>query len=69
MITPGLATELDLLTEALDLSGTDVAETMLRLAADAHTAVASYLGLSVRPVRRHHHHAVTVRRHRPGGTY
>lgn len=47
MITPGLAAELDLLTQALDLPGTDVAETVMRLAADARTAVASYLGLSV----------------------
>lgn len=47
MITPGLAAGLDLLTQALDLPGTDVAETMRRLAVDARTAVASYLGLSV----------------------
>lgn len=47
MITPGLAAELDLLTQALDLPGTDIAETIMRLAANAHTAVASYLGLSV----------------------
>lgn len=47
MITPGLAAELDLLTQALDLPGTDVAETVLRLAADVRTAVGSYLGLSV----------------------
>lgn len=47
MITPGLAAELDLLTQALDLPGTDLAETVMRLAADARTAVASYLGLSV----------------------
>ncbi|MGI8665310.1 MAG: hypothetical protein ACR2N4_04680 [Jatrophihabitans sp.] len=47
MLTPGLAAELDLLTKALDLPGTDVAETVMRLAADARTAVASYLGLSV----------------------
>ncbi len=46
-ITPGLAAELNLLTQALDLPGTDVAETLTRLAADAHTAVDSYLGLSV----------------------
>ncbi len=47
MITPGLAAELGLLTQALDLPGTDMAETLRRLAADARTAVASYLGLSV----------------------
>ncbi|MEO9199411.1 MAG: hypothetical protein ABI206_11755 [Antricoccus sp.] len=47
MITPGLAAELDLLTQALDLPDTDVADTIMRLAADAHTAVISYLGLSV----------------------
>jgi hypothetical protein len=46
-ITPGLAVELGLLTQALDLPGTDVAETAARLASDAQTAVESYLGLSV----------------------
>lgn len=46
-ISLGLAAELDLLTRALDLPGTDVAETLIRLAADAKTAVDSYLGLSV----------------------
>lgn len=45
-ITPGLAAELDLLTQALDSPGTDVAETVMRLDADARTAVDSYLGLS-----------------------
>jgi len=35
------------LTQALDLRGTDVAETLTRLAADAQAAVDSYLGLSV----------------------
>jgi hypothetical protein len=47
MMTPGLAAELDLLTQALDMPGTDVAETVMGLAADARTAVDSYLGLSV----------------------
>ncbi len=46
-IKPGLAAELNLLTQALDLPGTDVAETLTRLAADAQTAVNSYLGMSV----------------------
>ena len=46
-ITPALAAELALLTQALDLSGTDVAETLTRLAARAQAAVDSYLGLSV----------------------
>ena len=46
-IPAGLAAELDLLTQALDLPDTDVAETLTRLAADALTAVDSYLGLSV----------------------
>ena len=43
----GLAAELALLTQALDLPGTDVAETVSRLVADAQSAVSSYLGLSV----------------------
>ena len=48
MIIPaGLAFELELLTQALDVPGTDLAQTLTRLAADAHTAVDSYLGLSV----------------------
>jgi hypothetical protein len=42
-----LAAELALLTQALDLPGTDVAQTLGRLAADAQSAVESYLGLSV----------------------
>jgi hypothetical protein len=42
-----LAAELGLLTQALDLPGTDVAETLTRLAADAQAALDSYLGLSV----------------------
>lgn len=46
-IPAGLAAELGLLTQALDLCGTDVADTLTRLAADAQTAVESYLGLSV----------------------
>jgi hypothetical protein len=46
-ITAALVAELDLLTQALDVPGTDVAQTMSRLATDARTAVASYLGLSV----------------------
>jgi hypothetical protein len=47
ILKPGLAAELELLTQALDLPGTDVAETLSLLAADAHTAVDSYRGLSV----------------------
>jgi len=46
-ITPALAAELALLTQALEISGTDVAETLTRLAARAQAAVDSYLGLSV----------------------
>ncbi len=46
-ISAALAVELRLLTQALDLPGTDVAETLIRLAADAQTAVGSYLGLSL----------------------
>ncbi|MGI8880256.1 MAG: hypothetical protein ACR2KJ_07055 [Jatrophihabitans sp.] len=46
-ITPGLAVEFELLTQALDLPGTDVAETLVRLVGDAQSAVDSYLGLSV----------------------
>jgi hypothetical protein len=46
-IPPGLAAELALLTEALDLPDVGVAETLTRLATDARTAVESYLGLSV----------------------
>lgn len=53
MITPGLAAELKLLTQALDLPGTDIAETVMRLAADAHAAVASYVGLSVAITTKH----------------
>ncbi len=46
-VPAGLAAELRLLTQALDLSGADVADTLTRLAADAQCTVASYLGLSV----------------------
>jgi hypothetical protein len=46
-ITPGLAAELALLTQALDLPDTNVADTLTRLTADAQAAVDSYLGLSV----------------------
>lgn len=46
-ISPGLAAELGLLTQALDLPDIDTAETLTRLAVDAQTAVKSYLGLSV----------------------
>lgn len=46
-IPAGLAAELALLTQALDLPGADVAQALTRLAADAQTGVDSYLGLSV----------------------
>lgn len=46
-INAALAAELVILTEALDDPGTDVAESLLRLTADARVAVASYLGLRV----------------------
>jgi hypothetical protein len=47
MTSPGLLAELELLTQALDLPGADVAETLTRLAANAQTAVDSYLGLTI----------------------
>jgi hypothetical protein len=46
-ITPGLAAELILLSQAVDLPGTDLTETLTRLTADSQAAVDSYLGLSV----------------------
>ncbi|MDT4918062.1 MAG: hypothetical protein QOH89_2762 [Pseudonocardiales bacterium] len=46
-ITAALATDLALLTDALDEPGADLAETLRRLAAAASVAVQSYLGLSV----------------------
>ncbi len=46
-IPPGLAAELALLTEALDLPDVGMAEILTHLAADARSAVESYLGLSV----------------------
>ena len=46
-ISAALAAELELLTQALDVPGIDVAESMTRLAAAAQTAVDSYLGLCV----------------------
>lgn len=48
MILPtGLAAELALLTQALDLPGTDIAQTVTRLTTATRTAVGSYLGLSI----------------------
>ncbi len=46
-ITAALAADLAILTEALDEPGIDIAETLRRLAADARTAVKSYLGLTL----------------------
>jgi hypothetical protein len=46
-INAALAAELAVLTQALDDSRTDVAESLLRLTAGARVAVASYLGLRV----------------------
>lgn len=46
-ISAALAAELAVLTEALDDPDADVADSVLRLAADARAAVASYLGLMV----------------------
>lgn len=46
-INAALAAELAILTEALEDAGTDVAHSLLHVAADARTAVASYLGLMV----------------------
>jgi hypothetical protein len=46
-INAALAAELSVLTEALDDPGADVAGSLLRLAADARAAVASYRGLMV----------------------
>ena len=54
-IPSALAGDLGLLTDALDLPGTDVASTLEALASDAATAVPSYVGLSVR-VRTDHGH-------------
>ena len=45
--TTGLATDLRLLTAALDEPGADIAEGLQQLAFDARTAVRSYLGLSI----------------------
>ncbi len=60
VITPGLAAELALLTQALDLPGTDVAETVMGLAADARAAVGSYLGLSIAITAHRSHFDLTV---------
>jgi hypothetical protein len=46
-ITAALAADLAILTEALDEPGIDIADTLRRLAADARTAVDSYLGLTL----------------------
>lgn len=46
-ISATLAADLGLLTAALDEPGADVDASLCRLAADAHTAVRSYLGLSI----------------------
>jgi hypothetical protein len=46
-ITAALAADLDVLTAALDEPGTDVADTLHRLAANAAFAIPTYLGLSV----------------------
>jgi hypothetical protein len=47
-IPPALVADLGLLTDALDLPGTDVAATLAALASDAAASVGSYLGLTVR---------------------
>ena len=46
-ITAALAVDLDLLTQALDLPGTDIAHTLTKLADNARSVVVSQLGLSV----------------------
>ena len=46
-ITAALATDLGILTAALDEPGTDVAHSLHQLAADAKAAIPTYLGLSV----------------------
>jgi hypothetical protein len=46
-LTDDLADDLELLTQALDEPGADVAETLERLAGDVQNSVDSYLGLSV----------------------
>jgi hypothetical protein len=46
-ITAALAADLDVLTAALDEPGTDLADTLHRLAANAAFAIPTYLGLSV----------------------
>jgi len=50
--TAGLAADLRLLTAALDEPDTDIAQGLHQLALDAHTAVCSYLGLSMSVRRR-----------------
>lgn len=45
--TPDIAAQLHLLTQALDLPGTDLADTLARLVADVRSAVSSYLGLTI----------------------
>lgn len=47
IISSALSAELALLTQALDLPGVDVAETLTSLAADSRTAADSFVGLSV----------------------
>lgn len=46
-ITTGLATDLRRLTAALDEPGTDIAQSLHKLAADTQAAVRTYLGLNV----------------------
>jgi len=47
MMTAALATDLRLLTAAVDEPGTDILQSLQQLAADAAAAVRNYLGLSV----------------------
>ena len=62
-IPSALAGDLGLLTDALDLPGTDVASTLEALASDAATAVPSYVGLSVRVRTDHGHVELTTLEH------
>ena len=62
-IPTALAADLGLLTDALDLPGSDVAATLEALASDAATAIPSYLGLSVRVRTQDSHVELTTLAH------
>jgi hypothetical protein len=54
-ISTDLATDLALLTDALDVPTSDIAATLAALSSDSAIAVSSYVGLSVRICSRHDH--------------